>query len=203
MDSLAYIHLVEAYDLPLESSPSFEVKWPKFNRKALVSSISVALVASFIGVATPAKALIKMGKRGHEVIRLQQRLGELGYFKGPSTGYYGQITRKAVKQFQRNNELKDDGIVGPQTQIALQKVYPKPAEPETQPIVKLGRQGPTVYRVQRQLSSLRYYDYRKMDGIFDDATKQAVIDFQKANNLKADGIVGRKTHEALVNQTGL
>lgn len=203
MDSLAYIHLVEAYDRPLEPSPSLNVKWPKFNRKALVSGISVALLASFLGVATPARALLKTGQRGHQVLLLQQRLGELGYFKGPSTGYYGQITRKAVKQFQRNNELKNDGVVGPQTQLALQKVYPKPAEPETQPKVKLGYQGPTVYRVQRQLSSLRYYDYRKMHGIFDNATKQAVIDFQKANDLKADGIVGRKTHEALVNQTGL
>lgn len=203
MDSLAYIHLVEAYDRPLEPAPLLDFKRPKFNGKTLVSGISVALVASFLGVAAPARAFLKVGKSGPEVMRVQQRLGELGYFKGPSTGYYGKITRKAVKDFQRNNNLKDDGIVGPQTQVALQEVYPKAAEADTQPIVKIGRNGPTVYRVQRQLSSLRYYDYRKMDGIFDEETKQAVIDFQQANDLKADGIVGSKTHEALANQTGL
>jgi peptidoglycan hydrolase-like protein with peptidoglycan-binding domain len=54
------------------------------------------------------------------VERLQRRLQELGYFDGPITGYYGEITADAVQEFQRSNGLSVDGIVGPQTESALQ-----------------------------------------------------------------------------------
>ncbi len=55
------------------------------------------------------------GMRGQEVVELQTRLRDLGYFKGPVTGYFGPITRNAVRAFQKANGLPSTGFVGVMT----------------------------------------------------------------------------------------
>ena len=50
---------------------------------------------------------------------IQQKLKELGYYKGSVDGVYGQGTRSAVISFQKANGLTADGIVGPKTAQAL------------------------------------------------------------------------------------
>ncbi len=205
MENLAYIHLAEAYeqqDIP--SCPGM-AKWPKFSRRSISSAMSVVLSAAVFGTAVPALATttIKFGDSGEQVLQVQIRLQELGYFQSKATGYYGSVTEAAVKHFQQNNGLIPDGVIGVKTQEALAQTYPETAPPTTQPTVRLGDESPTVLRVQRQLSSLKLYDWRQMNGKFDDATQQAVINFQKANGLTPDGIVGLKTHTMLQQKTGL
>jgi hypothetical protein len=53
------------------------------------------------------------------VRRLQTALARLGYFRHSVTGYYGPITTRAVKRFQRSAGLKPDGIWGPLSAAAL------------------------------------------------------------------------------------
>jgi hypothetical protein len=62
--------------------------------------------------------LLKYGDRGNDVKTLQTWLTEVGY-PVPSTGWFGPITLKAVKSFQRAHHLTVDGIVGPITAAAL------------------------------------------------------------------------------------
>ncbi len=50
---------------------------------------------------------------------IQQKLKELGYYKGSIDGVYGQGTRSAVIAFQKANGLTADGIVGPKTASVL------------------------------------------------------------------------------------
>lgn len=50
---------------------------------------------------------------------IQQKLKELGYYKGSIDGVYGQGTRSAVIAFQKANGLSADGIVGPKTASVL------------------------------------------------------------------------------------
>lgn len=52
------------------------------------------------------------GMKSSEVTNLQNDLKSLGYFNYSSTGYYGSITKQAVMNFQANNGLSVDGIVG-------------------------------------------------------------------------------------------
>jgi cytochrome c553 len=54
-----------------------------------------------------------------KVKRLQRDLAKLGFFHHVATGYYGPITAKAVRQFQRSAGLKPDGIWGPQSEAAM------------------------------------------------------------------------------------
>ena len=204
MENLAYIHLAEAYEQPnIPYTPSRKIKWPNFSARAISSAMSVVLTASVFGATVPALAVMKVGASGDRVVQVQQRLQELGYFKSKATGYYGSVTQKAVKQFQQNNGLVADGVIGPNTEQALNQTYPETPAPKTQPTVRLGDKSPTVLRVQRQLSSLKLYDWRQMDGNFDEATQKAVMNFQKENGLTPDGIVGLKTHTMLQQKTGL
>ncbi len=66
-----------------------------------------------------ADALLKYGSRGDEVKAVQAKLNELGYDPGGVDGIFGEGTRTAVKNFQADNQLANDGIVGPATLNAL------------------------------------------------------------------------------------
>lgn len=46
---------------------------------------------------------------------IQQALKNAGFYQGPIDGKIGSQTREAVKEFQRINGLKADGVVGGQT----------------------------------------------------------------------------------------
>lgn len=61
-------------------------------------------------------------------------------------------------------------------------------------IVKLGSKGNAVKNLQTLLG------IKPVDGIFGAATDKAVRDFQKANNLCQDGVVGSKTWDALLSK---
>ena len=77
---------------------------------------------------------LKYGMSSNDVVKLQKRLKELGYFSANCTGYFGSITLTAVKSFQRENSLDVDGIAGPLTLKALfdSSAEAKPdEEPET------------------------------------------------------------------------
>ncbi len=74
---------------------------------------------------------LQRGNRGTAVIELQEKLLSLGYNPGPVDGIFGGQTDTAVRNFQRDNGLIPDGIVGPKTWAMLSKVAPEP-EPGVQ-----------------------------------------------------------------------
>ena len=64
-------------------------------------------------------AVLKKGSRGDEVVTLQKKLKQWGYYDGSVDGVFGAGTEKAVQYFQRKNGLVADGIVGTKTAAAL------------------------------------------------------------------------------------
>ncbi len=69
------------------------------------------------------------GAKGPEVAKMQTRLKELDYYRGPIDGDFGGGTESAVRGFQRAQRLAVDGIVGPKTWDRLfpQEEIPAPA----------------------------------------------------------------------------
>lgn len=63
--------------------------------------------------------ILQLGANGRDVERLQQKLRELGCYRGVLDGVFGGGTESAVKIFQRSQNLVVDGCVGPLTQKAL------------------------------------------------------------------------------------
>jgi len=62
---------------------------------------------------------LAFGVRGSQVVELQNTLTQLGYYKGPISGYFGPLTRNAVMNFQSTHTIPALGIVGPLTRAAL------------------------------------------------------------------------------------
>lgn len=97
----------------------------KTTRRVLALLLSCAVLAAAAGGAyltrqqEAAEVLSKMGSRGEEVRRIQQKLTSLGYFSSAIDGIYGTRTQSAVRSFQRDRGLAVDGIAGPKTLAAL------------------------------------------------------------------------------------
>jgi peptidoglycan hydrolase-like protein with peptidoglycan-binding domain len=73
-------------------------------------SLGEAAKADTVGNHT----LVKRGSRGRDVADLQERLRQAGYEPGED-GVYDAKTEAAVRQYQKDNGLKVDGIAGQQT----------------------------------------------------------------------------------------
>jgi g-D-glutamyl-meso-diaminopimelate peptidase len=58
---------------------------------------------------------LSLGSRGPNVKLLQSLLSKIGYNPGSIDGVFGQQTRRAVIDFQVDNGLVPDGVVGPAT----------------------------------------------------------------------------------------
>lgn len=141
--------------------------------------------------------LLKEDNTGDEVIILQHKLKKLGFFPGSVTGSFGPETTLAIKNFQRKNGLKVDGVVDSKTWEKLVTLntteIPALAEfTKPNPVIKIGDKGPYVKELQKNLKTLTYYN-GPISGIFDDVTKIAVKAFQLNNNLTPDGVVGLYT----------
>jgi peptidoglycan hydrolase-like protein with peptidoglycan-binding domain len=114
---------------------------------------------------------------------VQEDLADLGFYDGPVNGVYGPRTTAAVKRFQARAGLPVDGIAGPQTMGAIN--------------LALGNDSTdAVDLLQTTLKGLCYYG-GNVDGIFGSGTEAALIAFQKAEGLSADGRYGPKTAVAL------
>lgn len=58
---------------------------------------------------------LRLGSRGTDVMEIQALLRKIGYNPGPIDGIFGEQTRQAVINFQRDNNLTPDGVIGPNT----------------------------------------------------------------------------------------
>lgn len=85
--------------------------------------VSLGTRVKIIGNAFTGR-LLRIGvDPGSDVLRVQQILQILGYYRGDMDGFYGPATEAAVIQFQQAQMLNPDGIVGPQTYERLQLAY--------------------------------------------------------------------------------
>jgi len=75
------------------------------------------------------------GSSGSLVEKLQSRLLELGFYNAKVSGGYYEVTKKAVRDFQRHNGLEADGVAGRQTQELLfsSNALPVHAQPRPSP----------------------------------------------------------------------
>ena len=141
---------------------------------------------------TPQYTTLKKHDKSEAVNTLQYRLMELGYLDiDEPTNYFGTSTESALILFQRQHELKQDGIAGNETQTIL---YGDTAEHYC---LKEGAEGQDVKALQEQLVELGYLSEKDVDRVYGPVTIAAVEAFQKRNSLHVDGLAGEKTLELL------
>ncbi|MFW5787684.1 MAG: spore cortex-lytic enzyme [Bacillota bacterium] len=95
--------------------------------------ITLFVFGIFIYNTRAEKSLLFWGSRNNDVLVLQRKLREWGYYEGVIDGVYGRDTWVAVREFQSKNGLRADGLVGPQTWAALGYEYGGRENPRSQP----------------------------------------------------------------------
>ncbi|MBR2971240.1 MAG: peptidoglycan-binding protein [Clostridia bacterium] len=131
---------------------------------------------------------LRRGSRGKSVQILQCYLNLYGE-ELTVDGAFGSGTEAAVREFQTQNGLAADGIVGRNTWAYLTRQMPLPT-------LRRGSRGVFVRYLQQKLLS-KLYPVGNIDGVFGGATQTAVEQFQEENGLDRDGIVGRMTWSRL------
>ena len=161
-------------------------------KKALKGAIKIAMTficISLLATNIYADALLKQGVRGPEVTMLQNKLRNISYANFNATGYYGVLTQEAVKKYQKDNGLVSDGMAGYRTLTKLGMV-------SFNSYLKSGSRGSEVSKLQTTLNN-KGFSAGKVDGIFGNMTRNAVIGFQRSNGLTQDGIAGPITQTKL------
>ncbi|KEZ53908.1 peptidoglycan-binding protein [Metabacillus indicus] len=148
------------------------------------SVLGVSVMFPLSGEAALGDRTLAEGMSHSDVKELQEHLlskSVYPYFE--ETGYFGPITREAVKDFQEKSRIKVDGIAGPQT---LQKIK----------VLRYGDMGKPVTDLQLLLKEWGFYS-GIADGMYGNGTKNAVASFQQNYGLGSDGIAGPKTFAKL------
>ena len=159
---------------------------------------------------------LRKGYTGADVIAVQQKLKELGFYSGSVDGVYGTGSIAAVKKFQQQNGLTADGLVGSRTYAALLSASSGSSSDSSssgsssgtsdsssgssgqtyaEGTLSYGSTGTEVKKMQQALKALGYNV--SADGSYGALTQMAVTQFQKRNGLTADGVAGSATLKLL------
>lgn len=139
---------------------------------------------------------LSMGNSGGDVTILQNRLNCFRYASmigAPATGTFNSQTADAVRAFKADAEQNGDTGF-PDNAIAGFGFYDATwiytfAGGRA---IYTGRNGFDVVFLQTILKDLGYYRFR-ITGYYDAATRDAVMDFQRAQGISVDGVVGPVT----------
>ena len=117
--------------------------------------------------------------QGEDVLALQTRLKDLGYYSGKLSGQFGDATQKAVCKFQEDYDLEATGIADLRTLSILFSTLHR--------TLRYGSGGEDVKALQTQLTELGYYK-GKISGDYLEGTRKAVEELQKKNDLEVTGV---------------
>jgi len=118
--------------------------------------------------------LVRKGMQCDEVILLQMRLRDLGYFNYKITDYFGSYTEDAVKAFQKENGLSQDGVMGPNTFDILFSNDAKRA-----PVKEVIKPTPTPRKLPGSVKTVpkgKLMEWNKGKNLFPRGTSTSVID---------------------------
>lgn len=194
MDSLACTHLYLVYEFPVE----LRLLMP---RELAIAPLGL-IFALFVGFPASAEAVCwtldcepaptDVSLSDGAVVVLQDNLKALGYFpvEVRSTGYYGEITRESVADFQQASGLPVDGMADATTRSQIDRAI---AERDRQATRQTPQFIDTV-ELQSRLKSLGYFPERvRATGYYGAITEESVRKFQRAYGLPPNGIAGAST----------
>lgn len=132
--------------------------------------------------------IYELDETGAAILKIQQLLDEMGYYEGAITGHFGELTQRAVMQFQFANGLKADGIVDQQTMTALEDAAAESC--------RIGDSNAQVFWLQSMLKNLDIY-YGDVTGAFARLTERAVTELQRQYGFEKTGIADAKLIQTL------
>lgn len=209
----------EVYWKAYQVQPGFSFNW--VNPQLPQSTLNRLMKHTLLNPQVFTKPITKVSPKAN-VRELQEALRMFGYYHGAVNGVYSTQTRQAVLTFQLAEGVIVDennvgaGYFGPRTRVALKtkienfnskllKEQKRLKDNLTSLSVGLGKnaKGDEVSKMQQMLWELGYYN-GEMNGNYDMVTIDAVLEFQKDNQVvqgdweRGAGYFGKKTHTALV-----
>jgi N-acetylmuramoyl-L-alanine amidase len=141
--------------------------------------------------------IYRQGDHGAEVLDIQTRLVALGAAVDGAEldGTFGPSTESAVRWFQADRHLREDGLVGPDTWEQLVEAGWRLGDRTLYLRAPMFR-GDDVRELQRKLNALGF-DSGKEDGFHGPRTDAALRSFQRNVGDEPDGIVGPHTLSVL------
>lgn len=140
---------------------------------------------AIVGEALPLEANVK-------VEEVQKLLKLYGYPIGNVDGKIGPATRAAIVQFQRNNDLEETRFVDKATWEKLHMFDG----------CGLVVNGSVDAKAVQQALANAGFKVGKVDGVMGPQTKKALVEFQKSNGLRGDGVIGLQTMTLLARHLG-
>ncbi len=186
-------------------------------KKMFLRTLALALCAMMLMTSCGLATSLRFGMKNDQIVVLQTALKKLGYYKKTIDGKFGSGTYDAVRKFQKDENLKVDGVAGETTLALLEDLTgvdfdltdvpnydtdndkddekPKGLFAGNYDTLKFGKTGNRVSILQRALMALGFNV--SVDGTFGSTTNTAVKKFQAIVGLTADGKAGKKTLQKL------
>lgn len=145
----------------------------------------------------------RRGDAGPVVAEIKAKLAAVGLLPpsprdltDPQSAHFDEGCDRAVRQFQQQRGLSVDGMVGPETYLALDEARWRLGDRVLAYSVSRPLRGDDVATLQQRLIAMGF-DCYWVDGIFGPATESALRDFQRHVGLPADGTCGPATFRML------
>lgn len=146
---------------------------------------------------------LRLGMTDRRVVGLRERLiraseGATGL--SPSSvndpSHFDETLDGALRTFQQNKGLIVDGVLGPETEMALTQAQYSLGDRSLYFDAEHPLRGEDVERIQANLSRLGFY-YGHLNGVFNRKTHYAVVELQENLGLEPNGVVDLETIAAL------
>ena len=175
------------------------------SNKRWISALAAAVMVCVC--ATASAQSYRLGDEADEIATIQTALKQLKLYSAGITGHFGEKTETAVKKFQKKYALENNGVVDEATRAALYEAAgitytagssssgtssSNSSVSSAGTTLRYDMRGDAVLKLQQDLNKLGYYS-GTISGHFGSKTEAAVMSFQRANGLSADGIAGSKT----------
>lgn len=121
-----------------------------------IISVILSITVLLSGFAALAESMLRPGDSGDAVLKMQERLLELKYSEETPDGIFGEATEKALKLFQRENDLLESGILDETTCRMLFSEDARAYQPENHDIFAYTEEtfaGTGTYIVDRSVTS--------------------------------------------------
>ncbi|MBX5483723.1 MAG: peptidoglycan-binding protein [Myxococcaceae bacterium] len=150
---------------------------------------SVKADVALLQKAAQSKNLLDLGDSGKAVQALQRHLRATGLYLGPVSGTFDAATADALKQFQTTKKLTATGALDLATYKALKGInkFVQNGFEGKGNHATVGQRGSDILTVEKRLAKLGFLDAKKVDGIYDQATVDAVLRYRKADHEVPDG----------------
>ena len=137
----------------------------------------------------------------NSVLDVQQFLANNGFNPGPIDGQTGPKTKNAVIEFQKENNLLADGIVGNKTKNAMRAYTGCNSQNVCIARDNSNAKLDSVADIQTYLAN-NGFNPGIIDGEIGSYTKEAIKAFQRKVGLIPDGVAGNRTKSEMKSYTG-